>query len=215
MTNARNEGCADFESDDLPDLDIILRQPRDVESFGLQAARKEEIEKADAILAATPSDKSPLEVMQYFAALNVTNADGEFYNAGWKVRWNPVIVRFFAATNFGKPAGDTTFWCAASLNWCLKKSGFQHGTNSAASQSFRGAPGKTGSPKPGDIVVFRKNDDPDHGHVTLYLGQNEDHVQVIGGNQTDKRGHHAICAKWIPKSNGLILHSYHSIEAFR
>ena len=202
----------DFQSDELPDLDAILRQP---ESFGLQTARKEEIERADAILAAAPANRTPLEVMKYFAGVTEKNADGEYYNAGWRTRWNPVIVRFFSATNYGKPAGDTTAWCAASLNWCLRQSGFQHGTKSAASQSFRNAPGKTNDPKPGDIVVFRDQNDSAHGHVTLFLDQDDDRVQVLGGNQTDKRGHHAVCVKWIAKNGFLILHSYHSIDAFK
>lgn len=215
MTNAPDDNEADFLSDELPDLDAILRQPAGVESFGLQTALKNEIETADKILATMPTDQTPLALMQKLAALTDNNKDGECYNAGWKTRWNPVIVRFFSATDFGTPAGDTTPWCAASLNWCLRRSGFMHGTNSAASQSFRNAPGKTSAPKPGDVVVFRDRDNADHGHVALFLAQDDDRVQVIGGNQRDRHGHHAVCIKWIPKSNGLILHSFHSIDAFR
>jgi uncharacterized protein (TIGR02594 family) len=212
VINLPEDGDIDFQSEELPDLDAILRQP---ESFGIQTPLKEEIEKADALLAASPASQTPLAVMQYFASLTDRNDDGEYYNAGWRTRWNPVIVRFFSATNYGKPTGDTTAWCAASLNWCLKQSGFQHGTNSAASASFRNAPGKTNAPQPGDIAVFRDRGDADHGHVALFLKQNADQVQVIGGNQTDTSGHHAVCAKWIAKNGGLILHSFHSIDAFK
>jgi uncharacterized protein (TIGR02594 family) len=212
MSSISDNDEVDFQAEDLPDLDAILRQP---ENFGVQPAGKEEIEKADALLAAAPANKTPLEVMQYLAGLTDKNANGEFYNAGWKTRWNPAIVRFFSATNFGKPAGDTTAWCAASLNWCLKKSGFLHGTNSAASASFRNAPGKTSDPKPGDVAVFRNSRDSSHGHVALFLDETDDRVQVIGGNQTDKQGHHAVCVKWIAKDDFLILHSYHSMDAFK
>jgi len=212
MSSISGDNEVDFQAEDLPDLDAILRQP---ESFGVQAARKEEIEKADALLAAAPANKTPLEVMQYLASLTDKNADGEVYNAGWKTRWNPVIVRFFSATNYGNPAGDATAWCAASLNWCLKKSGFLHGTNSAASASFRNAPGKTNDPNPGDVAVFRSSADSSHGHVAVFLSETDDRVQVIGGNQTDKQGHHAVCVKWIAKNGGLILHSFHSIDALK
>ena len=113
MVNLSEGNEIDFQSDELPDLDAILRQPPGEESFGLQTARKEEIEMADSILAAAPANRMPLEVMEYIAGLTEKNADGEYYNAGWRTRWNPVIVRFFSATNYGKPAGDTTAWCAA------------------------------------------------------------------------------------------------------
>jgi uncharacterized protein (TIGR02594 family) len=215
MSKASNVGVADFESDELPDLDSIVRGPEGVNEFGLQLALKEEIEKADTILASAPSSMSPIEVMRYFETLRDTNRDGEFYNAGWKSRWNPVIVRFFAATNFGKPEGDTTSWCAASLNWCLKCSGFRFGTDSAASASFRTALGKTDDPRPGDIVVFVQTADRNHGHVSLFLAADSDRVQCLGGNQKDKSGHHAVCTKRISKRGFLTFHSYHSIDALR
>jgi uncharacterized protein (TIGR02594 family) len=215
MSDEPNLDVPDFESDELPDLEGILRQPDDAIDFGRRAALREEIEKADAILANAPSKVKPIDVMRYLETLRDINRDGELYSAGWRTRWNPVIVRFFAATNFGKPEGDTTSWCAASLNWCLKHSGFRFGTNSAASASFRSAPGKTQEPIPGDIVVFVQTADASHGHVTLFLAEHSGRIQCLGGNQTDKSGHHAICTKWIPKRGFLTFHSYHSIDALR
>jgi uncharacterized protein (TIGR02594 family) len=204
----------DFAGEAFPDLDSVLSQP-DVAFFGIQPARKEEIQKADALLAAAPSGAAPLDTFRYLAALTDANADGERYNAGWKTRWNPVIVRFFTATNFGKPSGDTTSWCAASLNWSLKRGGFNHGTGSAASASFRDAPGRTDAPAPGDVVVFVQTADHAHGHVALFLAQDADRIQCIGGNQTDVNGHHAVCVKWIPKKGFLTFHSFHSVAALR
>jgi uncharacterized protein (TIGR02594 family) len=215
MSKESSVDVVDFASDELPDLDGIVREPEGVVEFGRRLALKEEIEKADTILANAPSSTSPIEVMRYLEVLRDTNRDGEFYNAGWKSRWNPAIVRFFAATNFGKPEEDTTSWCAASLNWRLKRCGFQFGTNSAASASFRTVPGKTEDPKPGDIVVFVQTADRSHGHVSLFLGADADRVQCLGGNRTNKSGHHAICTKWIPKQGFLTFHSYHAIDALR
>jgi uncharacterized protein (TIGR02594 family) len=215
MTDQSTDSQVDFSDEDLPDLDAVLRQPGDAEDFGTRPALREEIEKADAILAGAPSNKTPLDIMRYLEAVPDVNRDGEHYNAGWRTRWNPVIVRFFAATNFGKPAGDTTSWCAASLNWSLKRSGFQHGTNSAASSSFRTVPGRTDNPKPGDIVVFVQTGDHSHGHVTLFVAADANRIQCLGGNQLDQVGHHAICTKWIPKQGFLTFHSYHSVEALR
>ncbi|QCO00236.1 hypothetical protein D3093_33905 (plasmid) [Azospirillum argentinense] len=198
----------DYFSPDVPDL----------VSLGTDPALSAEVQKALDIIAKAPSQGTPLDVMQYLEAIQDTNRDSELYNAGWKVRWNPVIVTFFQATKT-KPAGDTTFWCAASLNWCLKRTSFQP-TNSAGSGSFRGAPGKTAQPKPGDIVVFRHADDTlakaGRGHVGLFLERTDDAVHVLGGNQMNQKKHSAVCRKWIPtKGSTLILHSYHAIDAFR
>ncbi len=212
MSRKEDSQAPDFQTDELPNLDGILAGT----SFGIQPARKDEIEKADMLLSAAPMAGIPLDVMRYFKGLRDRNIDGEWYNAGWKLRWNPVIVRFFSATNFGTPSGDTTSWCAASLNWCLTRSGFRNGTKSAASASFRNAPGATATPKPGDIVVFVQNADPNHGHVALFLSEAGGRIQCLGGNQTDHEGHHAICAKWIPRQGSfLTFHSYHSVSAFR
>ena len=62
-------GAADFSSDELPDLDSILRLPEGAVPFGLQTALKEEIEKGDAILNGAPSDATPLDVMRYLEAI--------------------------------------------------------------------------------------------------------------------------------------------------
>jgi uncharacterized protein (TIGR02594 family) len=212
MENKEPRQAPDFETAELPDLDGILAGT----SFGIQPARTEEIEKADTLLNAAPLNAAPLDVMRYFEGLQDLNIDSELYNSGWRVRWNPIIVRFFSATNFGKPSGDATSWCAASLNWCLTRSGYGNGTKSAASASFRNAPGATVAPKPGDIVVFVQNSDPNHGHVTLFLSEATGRIQCLGGNQTDQAGHHAICTKWISKQGSfLTFHSYHSVNAFR
>jgi uncharacterized protein (TIGR02594 family) len=177
-----------------------------------------EAETAARILARAPAS-SPLQVMLYFERLRAKNVDGEAYNAGWQnSRWNPIIVTFFEATAT-KPEGDTTSWCAASLNWALKQCGYRGGTGSASSGSFRDGPGATKHPSPGDIVVFRNTDlvtaRAGRGHVGLYLAQTRTQVLVLGGNQTDPRGHSAMKRKWLDKANDhLVLHSYHHVRAF-
>jgi uncharacterized protein (TIGR02594 family) len=203
-----NEDYRDFDSGTLPDL----------RPFGTQPAKSDEVAKADALLLAAPRQKLPLDVMKYLEALPDENVDNEAYNGGWRVRWNPLIVRFFTETKT-TPAGDTTAWCAASLNWVLARCGL-HRTESASSGSFRASEGLTDNPHAGDIVVFVSKD-PDearvgHGHVGLFLEQNASEILVLGGNQKNKFGHHAVCRKWIPKKgNVLVFHSYHSIGAYR
>jgi uncharacterized protein (TIGR02594 family) len=183
---------------------------------GADQPLSEEIAAANTILANAPTS-SPRAVIDYFEALPYVNKDGEAYNAGWKNRWNPVIVAFFTETNT-TPEGDTTAWCAAFLNWCLARAGYNGGTNSAASASFRFAPGQTNAPSVGDIIVFRAPTNICKGHVGLVLASNPSAGQllVLGGNQKNAAGHHAVNKLWLPaQSSNLVLHSFHRMSAFK
>jgi hypothetical protein len=214
---------------DGPDF-IGLELPPDRLPEGTDPALLAERERAAQILAASRR-ASPIEVFEYFENLLDRNKDGEAYNAGWRTRWNPVIVDFFKVTRT-KPAGDTTFWCAASVNWALKQCGFRT-TKSALSGSFRGVDSSldeatrrmiedahTEAPKPGDIVVFKSKDPGSaangHGHVALFLEQKPNAIRIIGGNQRTPGGHHAICTLWFAKEGPvLVFDSYRSLDGFR
>jgi uncharacterized protein (TIGR02594 family) len=199
----------DFFSPDLPDLRVL----------GTRPALGEEIAKARQILSELPST-APFEIMTRLAALTDANAQGELYRGGWQTRWNPLIVTMFQETT-QKPSGDLTPWCAASLNWALRRAGLK-GTNSASSGSFRGFPANsvTTTPKQGDIVVFRSADPAKatlgRGHVGLFVDKTQTHVRVLGGNQISSAGHHEFSSKVIPLNGpALALHSFHSVEAFQ
>ena len=198
----------DFFSPDLPDLRVL----------GTQPALSDEVTKAKEILDALRAS-SPFEIFNALASNKDTNKDGELYRGGWKERWNPLIVTMFKETT-EKPSGDLTPWCAASLNWALAQSKLQ-GTRSASSGSFRDFPkgSATQSPQKGDIVVFRSADKNKaslgHGHVGLYVSQTATHVEVLGGNQINRQGHHEFSIKTLPKDGPvLVLHSFHPISAF-
>lgn len=198
----------DFFSPNLPDLRVL----------GTQPARSEEVVKAQQILNSVPTT-TPFAVFEALAACADVNAEGERYRGGWRERWNPLIVTMFKETG-ERPSGDLTPWCAASLNWALRKANLT-GTRSAASGSFRDVPAHsvTASPREGDVVVFRSADPKKaklgHGHVGLLVSQTSTHVQVLGGNQINKQGHHEFSAKPILKSGpALVLHSFHSMSAF-
>jgi len=169
---------------------------------------------ARRIINAAPRS-TPLAVMRYFAGLRDVNRDGEAYNAGWASRWNPVIVEFYRATD-DDHSGDRTPWCAAFLNWCLERCGYDGGTRSTVSGSFRKAGGLTRSPSVGDVVVFKRGNTGCRGHVALYLGKSGSNYRVIGGNQTDIHGHSSINIRDVPfPGSGLALHSFHRVSAFR
>jgi len=138
---------------------------------------------------------------------------GPQYAWEWEGFYNPVIIEFFRATWLeplgASDQGDQTHWCAAFLNWCILRSRVtaptydfgdrfpyrmrKHGTSSASSGSFRCWRDATEAPREGDIVVFAKpgtsvdceaGQTTARGHVGFYAGEDDDHIHVLGGNQS-------------------------------
>jgi uncharacterized protein (TIGR02594 family) len=145
---------------------------------------------------------TPFEVARY-----LVTAVPDTYRMAWPepnpahpTYANPLILWFFGATKT-HPQGDETAWCAAFVNWCLKRAGVQ-GTGSAASQSFLKSgwghavwrDGESDLPdaaRPGDIAVFRTRYDTGHGHVGFFAGISKTRaksIEVLGGNQLTGHG---------------------------
>ncbi len=197
----------------------------DYAPLGTNPPKSEEEVLAKKVLDKAPTNCKPIDVALYF--LGVANGQqGEelrSYTTAWPVRWNPVIVKFFAATNT-TPSGDTTAWCAAFVNFRLQQAakgrapiaGASDPTFSAASSSFRGWSSKVDldkgeTPEPGDIVVFRNKTSPGHGHVGFYVAQDANTILVLGGNQFEGTPvRHAINRKRLVK-NGSVL-QFHSFR---
>ena len=99
---------------------------------------------------------------------------------------NPEILSFFHAIGHTWVLDDETPWCAAFVGAVLKKAGYEHtGKLNARSYLTIGEPIIV--PELGVIAVFyRGNKDGASGHVGFYLGESENDIYVLGGNQSDK-----------------------------
>lgn len=162
--------------------------------MGVGDPRPEEREIALQILNAAPSRANPIAVAEFFRRIgepdSTPNNTWIPYVHEWPARYNPVIVKFFEATD-RRPIGDCTAWCSAFVNWCIMRgregredtSSLLPRTASAASQSFKNWGTETETPKRGDIALFVRKDDETRGHVAFFDCQNETTVTVIGGNQ--------------------------------
>lgn len=162
--------------------------------------------EAQAQLDEAAKRKTPFEMAKYF----VYSLPAKFQTA-WPepnpakpALANPLIVLFFLSTNT-KPAGDTTAWCAAFMNWCLGHADLPiKGTSSASSQSFlswgspiwtKGDDWPPAKANAGDIAVFTHKSDPAHGHVSFYSGptaRQPKRVDVMGGNQFNSKHQHTF-----------------------
>lgn len=165
---------------------------------GTEAAFVDEIDLALRIRAEMPPYRTPLEVAAYYLALGQGDFQEDFgidaakYAREWPVRANPLIVSFFDATTYRKPAGDTTAWCAAFINSCLETAVANGGSRdwasnkSAASSEFRrwGRPLAAGErPQPGDLAVYVNTADTSTGHVAFFVQTSATGLYVLGGNQ--------------------------------
>lgn len=99
---------------------------------------------------------------------------------------NPEIVKYHRTTNLPTSLQnqDETAWCSSFVNWCMEQAGIE-GTDSASARSWLRWGQKITTPTLGCVVVFRRGNNPAHGHVALFVRNVGDEIEVLGGNQND------------------------------
>ncbi len=215
-----------FDLRSLKSTNVLDLRSGYVNQTGRDSPQVQEVDTALDILEKAPSGIPPFRIAEYFWNLKsgLYNTDEQpnldYYAREWPVRANPLIVGFFAATDYGRPSGDTTAWCSAFVNWVLERSAngktvAPMPTRSAASNSFRNwgqvtsgktqaTSGETGLiPRKGDIAVFRNTTgNTNSGHVAFFVEFNASrtHLLILGGNQLpkDKSNTGEINMKWFP-----------------
>ena len=117
---------------------------------------------------------------------------------------NPEVVKFLEATNnlsASIRSKDETPWCSAFVNWVIREAGME-GTKNALARSWQQWGEHIDEPYIGCIVVFQR--EKKFGHVGFYLGENETHIQVLGGNQQNPNtGIFEVSEKFYPKADFL------------
>ncbi|ESZ78667.1 CHAP domain-containing protein [Mesorhizobium sp. L103C105A0] len=226
------------ENDVVPTLDEYETQ---IEALtGAANPFKEERALAKALLKDIPTKATPYEVAWRFHLWRANKvpdktpaelADYSYYSREWPVRGNPVIMGFFDATGLRKISGDTTYWCAAFVSWCIQRSQLGKGINShggwpyaegAASQAYASwgrdvEKDLKEQPRKGDLVVLHHPKKPGTGHVTFYHGPVDDDTFLgLGGNQgaqNERNGGEVNIAAFNRSSTGLKLHSFRRLDA--
>jgi CHAP domain len=152
-----------------------------------------------------------------------------YYAREWPVRGNPVIITFFDATGLRTPVGDTTYWCAAFVSWCIERSlggprvkdrvwPYENGAASAAYRDWgkdvERDLGETA--QQGDLAVFQNKKDTWRGHIGFVHKVSGDKIWVLGGNQGAKNEYNGgeVNIKDFDRSSGsLKLHSFRRHDA--
>lgn len=96
----------------------------------------------------------------------------------------PRVLEYLYSTHLdpGMAGLDSTPWCSAFVNWCVKRSGHV-GTNSAAARSWLHWGSALGVPRRGCVTVFSRDAG---GHVAFFVRAELDKIWVLGGNQHDR-----------------------------
>ena len=158
--------------------------------------------RAEEAWNSAPKGPKPISIADYFIDSFSTWSPDVITQWPQDDYWNPVIVEFFRSTNY-KAENDMVPWCAAFVNWCLRRTN-RLSSNSAASQSFLNADlfeQFTTEPTVGDLAIFTcysvdTGKSVGLGHVAFVAEKpSTDRILLAGGNQT-KNGTSMICRKY-------------------
>jgi uncharacterized protein (TIGR02594 family) len=174
--------CADdrVEYSEYPFVDYFSLRTR-----GLSQGTSPDIAAAMRIASSMPTNNH-FAVMESLSQITETGSTGEVFNSRWKKIANPLIILFFHEIGYKEThrPGDCTPWCAATVAWCLKRTGMSIPSNPASSQSYLQYGDRVTDPRPGDLCIFAGVNDTSAGHVGLYVYRVGDKLRVLGGNQT-------------------------------
>ena len=136
-------------------------------------------------IASSMPTNNHFAVMESLSQITETGSTGEVFNSRWKKIANPLIILFFHEIGYKETQlpGDCTPWCAATVAWCLKRTGMSIPSNPASSQSYLQYGDQVTDPRPGDLCIFAGVNDTSAGHVGLYVYRVGDKLRVLGGNQ--------------------------------
>lgn len=176
-----NEDEGDFvvpEEQILPtEIDFVFSAPEIASELTSDPVYAPAIEEA----ASGPFTGPLSEFRDMSSPVQIANA----FNGLSEKRDKAVIASFIKKAAGIKIDPSKTPWCAAFVNAVLGATG-QEGTGRLNARSFLNYGTPTQSPTQGDIVVFSRGNSSWQGHVGFYVGEDETHIRVLGGNQGNK-----------------------------
>jgi len=119
-----------------------------------------------------PSPKMLLEMLAIYGTREVIGPKN-----------NPVIMGWAKETNTTYP-GDDVAWCGLAVSIAAKRAGWDYHPkgNALWARNWASWGTKQDVAMLGDVLVFPRGQG---GHVALYVGEDETHYHILGGNQSD------------------------------
>jgi len=97
------------------------------------------------------------------------------------------VIMSMLTLDAGWPEGDDVPWCSAFVNYICWLAGVSRSKKlNARSWLAVGSPVPLEEAEQGrDVVIFSRGNNPAEGHVAFFSELRDDHVFVLGGNQSD------------------------------
>lgn len=97
---------------------------------------------------------------------------------------NPVIVAWAEECGIHGYTADAVAWCGLTMAIAAKRAGWDYNPGHNALWARNWASWGTDAPHAalGDVLVFPRGDG---GHVSMYVGEDDTHYHILGGNQSD------------------------------
>lgn len=96
---------------------------------------------------------------------------------------NKEVLKYFVGAGFPGIRDDETAWCGAFANWVLATNKVKT-SGKLTARSFLNVGTKIDNPKPGDLVIFWREDPASwKGHVGFFIREDKGLVYTLGGNQ--------------------------------
>lgn len=94
---------------------------------------------------------------------------------------NPMILSWAKQTKKEWFTKDEYDWCGIFISYIVHSCGFPIPQRSNRSLSWIDWGVEVTEPRPGDIIIFKK--EGISGHIGIFIKEEEDHYWVLGGNQ--------------------------------
>jgi uncharacterized protein (TIGR02594 family) len=99
---------------------------------------------------------------------------------------NPKIVDYFKYCSY-KSTSDETPWCSAFACAMMERSGIPS-PKSARARDWQKWGLRILKPVQGCVVVLKRGDNPEQGHVGFYVYETENTIALLAGNQSNQVG---------------------------
>jgi uncharacterized protein (TIGR02594 family) len=115
----------------------------------------------------------------------------------------PAIAGYFRDSGRPDITSDEVAWCAAFAGACLERAGIPQTIPPAEAllaRSFLKVGTPIDAPRMGAIAILSRGSNPIHGHVGFVVGWTDEHLVILGGNQSNK-----VCTQHFPRARLLGL----------
>jgi uncharacterized protein (TIGR02594 family) len=97
-------------------------------------------------------------------------------------------LEYLAAVGLTGKKGDDEAWCSAFANWCMRQAGIRGSMGGLARSWLTWGGVCLAEPVFGAVTVLARPPNPNHGHVSFYVGEQGGELLLLGGNQTMREG---------------------------